>query len=112
MLPLKNRLKKKEEFKEVFRKGRSFSKHFFIIKFKENNLSESRFAFSVPIKQEKKSAKRNKLKRVFREVVKCFLPLIKKNADIVFIIKSQSIECSYKEIKEEVQDSFKKINII
>jgi len=112
MLPLQNRLKKRKDFEKVFRKGKGFSEYFFILKIRENELSFSRFAFVLPVKYEKKANKRNRRKRVFREVVRSILPQIKGGFDVVLIIKKEASKESYKKVKEELEKAFKKINLI
>ncbi len=112
MLPIKNRLRKKKDFEKVFREGRTFPGRFFILKIKENNLNLFRFAFVFPVKNEKKAVKRNRGKRMFREIVQSFLSFIKKEVDVIFIIKKGADERSYGEIKEDVEKVFKKIKLI
>ncbi len=112
MLSKNNRLKKRKDFEEAFEKGNSFFAHFFMIKVRENNLNLSRFAFVVPVKNEKKANKRNRLKRVFREAVRSLFPLIKKGFDVIFIIKKEAQEKSFDEIKKEIEMIFKKGELI
>ncbi len=112
MLPPKNRLRKKKEFELTFREGRSFPGRFFILKKKKNNFSFPRFAFVFPIKNEKKATKRNRGKRLFREVVRALLPFIKEDVDGIFILKRGADERSFQEIKKDVESVFKKIKLI
>ncbi len=112
MLPQKNRLKRKKEFESVFQEGLVFFEDFFILKIKKNNFSFPRFAFVFPIKSEKRATERNRVKRLFREVIKSFLPNIRENKDIIFIFKKEAKKKKYKEIKEEIEKVFKKRKII
>ncbi len=109
MLSLKNRIKRKKEFEEIFKKGQNFSGSFFFLKIKENKRNFSRFAFVYPLKEEKKANKRNRGKRIFREVIRREMPLFKKNIDGVFIIKKEVNNKTYTEVKEDVEKVFKKI---
>ncbi len=82
------------------------------MKVKKNDLSFFRFAFVFPLKQEKKAVKRNRGKRVMREAVKGFLPLLEGGFDIIFIIKKNLLEEDFQEIKKETEKIFKKAQLI
>ncbi len=112
MLPKKNRLKKRKEFEEVFKEGKVFFGSFFLIRIKKNDFSLPRFAFVFPFKQEKSAVKRNKGKRLFREIVRHCLPSIKGGFDIILIIKKKSLTQDKKEIEEDVVKVFKKTKLI
>ncbi len=112
MLPFKNRIKKKKDFEKVFQEGDSFLGHFFVLKTKKNNLSHPRFAFIISSKNERKAVRRNKIKRIFREAVRSYIPLLKENKDIIFIIKKDAKNKEYKEIKEEVEKALKRLKLI
>jgi ribonuclease P protein component len=112
MLSLKNRIKRKKEFEEIFKTGENLSGFFFFLKIKENKRDFSRFAFVYPIKEEKRATKRNRGKRLFREVVRKDIPLLKKNIDGIFILKKGVEGKSYKEVKEDIERVFKKNNLI
>ncbi len=112
MLPQKNRLRKKKEFELTFREGRSFPGRFFILKKKKNNLSFPRFAFVFPVKNEKKATKRNRGKRLFREVVRILLSFVEEDVDVIFILKRGADEKSVQEIGEDIEIVFKKIKLI
>ena len=55
MLSIKNRLKKKKDFAQVFKKGKNFKDDALSLKFAKNNLAASRFAFIVSLKVSKKA---------------------------------------------------------
>ncbi len=112
MLPKKNRLKKRKEFEEVFKEGKVFFGNFFLMRVKKNNFLLSRFAFVFPFKQEKSAVKRNKGKRLFREIVRHCLPSIKGGFDVILIIKSKSLVQNRKEIEEDIIRVFKKSKLI
>ncbi len=82
MLPLKNRLKKEEDFKKVFKEGRGFKEGFLYLKAKKGSL---RFGFVVSKKVSPKASVRNKIKRKMREAVQKELPSLKKRADCVIV---------------------------
>ena len=86
MLPRENRLKKEEDFKKVFKKGRGFTNDLFVLKVIKNNLDISRFAFVISKKISKKATIRNRIKRRLDNVIRVDLPKIKKGWDGIIIV--------------------------
>lgn len=87
MLPSKNRLSLKKDFKRVFKKGRRLQADIFILKSIQNNLDYSRISIVIGAKVIKKSTKRNKLKRIFSSLIEKNFKKIKPGLDLVFIFK-------------------------
>lgn len=83
MLDIKHRLKSSKQIENVFKKGKSTQSGFLFLKYRPNNLSESRFAFSVGVKFSKKAVDRNRAKRMLRSQILKHLPNIKNGFDIV-----------------------------
>ncbi len=109
----KNRLRKKSQFEEVFKKGKSRGGDLFLVKIKENNLPYSRFAFVVPSRVFKKAVERNKTKRRLREVIRKMKEEIKEGKDVIIIVKSSRVEeMKSKEIEEEGKKIFSKLGIL
>jgi ribonuclease P protein component len=112
MIPSKNRIKKRKDFEAVFHKGRTFLEHFFILKERENKLKYSRFAIVVPVKIERRAAKRNRTKRVYSDIVRKNIPSFKKELDVIIIIKKEGKGAPYLEIKEEIKKVLEKVTLI
>ncbi len=112
MLSKKHRIKKKKEFENVFKKGKSFAESFLIIKVISNEFSFSRFAFISPSKIFKKAVERNKIKRLIRRVVESNNVFIKEGFDIILIARKEIIKKEYKEIESGTLNLFKKADII
>ena len=106
MLPQKNRIRKKSDFQNILKKGKAFFCPLFVVKVKKNNLEFSRFAFIISKKTEKKAVKRNRIRRLFREVIKEIMPFISENIDVVFIIKNNKID-DVETIKKQVEKALK-----
>ncbi len=66
----KNRLKKKRDFENVFKKGRAVNGSFLFIKYRKNGLDTSRFGFIVSVKVSKKAVERNRIRRILSEAVR------------------------------------------
>ena len=71
-------LKKEKEFSKVYQKGQKKHTKYVIIIFLNNNLNEKRFGF-VASKKTGNAVKRNRIKRLFREVVRLNYNKFKEN---------------------------------
>jgi len=114
-LNLKNRLKKKKDFEYLFKKGKSqeSKKEFLVLRYKENNLKNTRFGLIVSKKVFKRAVLRNKIKRQLRNILReDILPKIKKNIDAVIILYPGFQVKDYQELKEKIKGLFQKAKII
>ncbi len=102
MLPRKNRIKKRKDFEKVFKGRFTTVGPFFILKHIKSGQGDVRCAFVFPVKQEKSAAKRNRVKRLFREAVRSIITNIEEGCEMIFIIRKRAKDVSYSEIKEEV----------
>jgi ribonuclease P protein component len=102
MLPKINRIKKKKDFEEIFKKGASFKNSLLILKVVKNNFNESRFGFIVSQKVSKKAVVRNKIRRRLSEIIKAEFNNIKSGLDLVFISLNGIEKREFFEIKESV----------
>jgi len=102
MLQKINRLTKKKDFESIFKSGKGKKEKFLILRFKKNDLPESRFAFVVSLKVSKKAVIRNKIRRRLSEAVRLDLDKIKKGHDFVFVALPGIENQSYEEIKKNV----------
>ncbi len=100
MLADKNRLKKKKDFENILKKGRTFKEDFLVLKVIKNKEKKIRFGFIVSKKISLKAVVRNKVKRRLRESVKPKIELLKKGVDIVIISLPGIREKSFKEIEK------------
>ena len=85
-------------------KSKAVDAGLFILRFSENNLSNSRFGFSVSKAYDKRAVVRNRIKRIFRTFVQENLDNIQKGHDLVFIIKKRARE----ENREKLLEAFRK----
>lgn len=104
----KNRLKKKRDFEDVFKKGKAVKGSFLFIKYKKNELGLSRFGFVVSAKVAKKAVERNRIRRILSEVVRGVIGSLDSNDVIVFAARN-IITVPKKEIIEDLLGVFKKI---
>lgn len=112
MLPKENCLKKRKDFERIFKSGKGFKEDLLFLKLLNNNLESSRIGFIVSQKVSKKAVVRNKIKRELREIVRPELKKIKKGIDIALVVLPGLEKKSFQEIKEVVNEIFKKAKIV
>ncbi len=109
MLPKLNRLKKKEDFLRARKKGRIIQEdNFGLVISPTNESSETRFGFIVSKKISNKAVVRNKLRRIFREIVRERIENVSKGYDVIFLVKKRALDSKSEEISKEVEMAFKK----
>ena len=112
MLPKKYRLRKRKEIEKIFKEGKSKNLNLVFIRFLKNNLGYPRFCFIVSKKVSNKATKRNKVKRLLREVVrKEILPTLETNYDYLIIAKPSILNKNYWQIKEDLEKGIKNLKL-
>lgn len=111
MLPKNNRLSKPKDFDRVFKKTKPvFSEHL-SLRCSLNN-AESRIGFVVSNKVDKRSVRRNALKRQLRTIAQELLPNIAP-ANIVLIVKKDfDFPYDQKVIKSELSDLLRRAKLL
>ncbi|MBU3934569.1 ribonuclease P protein component [Patescibacteria group bacterium] len=112
MLSGENRIVKKKDFENIFRRGVSFKEGFLSLKINRNSSQKSRFAFVVSRKVSKKATTRNKIRRQLRELIKLRADKIKKGIDCIFIVLPGIGKKNFEEIKGVVDSLLKKAKLI
>lgn len=127
MLPIDNRLKKKRDFDLLMSKGRWINGQFFDLKFLKldkavklpKNFEASQFyqqlkiAFAVSLKISKLAVKRNRLRRLMREVVRLLMidNHLSHGYYLIFVAKKDSLNLSLEDIFSELELLLKKAKI-
>lgn len=113
MLKEENRLKTTYEFNKTRRLGRRYRGPLFDVFYLDvrNYDGPSRIGIVATIKFDKSAVKRNRVKRVFREVVRLNLSKIKGGFWIVIHPKKITIDKGYEEINTEFNKVLPKIFI-
>jgi len=112
VLPKNNRLKKKKDFENIFKRGRSVKEDLLSFKWRPNGLKVSRFGFIVSQKVSKKATVRNKIKRRLREILKLNLPRLEKGIDGIFIAFPGSEERNFYDMEASIKNIFIKTKIL
>lgn len=112
MLPIKNRLKKREDFSTIFSKGAYAAFDELSIKYTKNSLDVSRIGFPIGKNYSKKAVVRNRSRRVLRKACSDLLIQIKPGFDIVLLIKPSYQHIELGEITRQLQKVLSKANLL
>jgi ribonuclease P protein component len=107
MLSKENCLKKRKDFDNVFKGGKTIAGELIFLKVIKNNLDISRLGFVIGLKISKKAVIRNKIKRQLRGIIKENLSDIKPGLDVIIISKPDIIDKNYQEIKNDLEKLLK-----
>ncbi len=115
MLALKNRIRQKRDFAKIFKVSRPVHTENLIFRFtkKQDQNSQTRFAFIINNKVEKRAVYRNRLRRRLQAIVAELLFEAEKGYDVVVIIKPGSIlSLDYNKLKAQLVFGLKKIRLL
>lgn len=115
MLPKLNRLQKTREFDRVFKNSKPVSTIHLLLRVAKNRSREGnvRFGFVVSNKIEKRSARRNALKRQLRAVTRSLISGLESGYDVVVVVrKNFSFPYKQEEIKEEFVEAMRRAGIL
>ncbi|MGB9893264.1 MAG: ribonuclease P protein component [Candidatus Saccharicenans sp.] len=94
------RIRKKKEFIDLYKKGQRIKGRYFHLVFKLNKLGYSRMAVVVSRKIGK-ATRRNRIKRWFRELFRRNKNLLPVPCDLIFIAQKDISGLTWEEIREE-----------
>lgn len=92
----------------VLKSGNKLNTPNFLISHKNNQTSETRIAVIVSKKIAQKATKRNRIKRIIKEVVRK-IDYTKKGLDFIILAKNSRIGIQSKEAQEELKQIIAKI---
>jgi ribonuclease P protein component len=102
------RIRKKKDFIELYKKGHRLKGDYFHLVFQPNQQECSRMAVVVS-KKIGKAALRNKIKRWFRELFRQNKDLLTRPYDLVFIARREIAGLTWKELVEEFRSIISKL---
>lgn len=110
------KLRKNNEFRIVYRRGKSFSTDLLVLYVFKNNskLPEDLYINRVGISVSKKVGKsviRSRVKRLISESYRLNSASLKKKYDFVFVARTAAKDKSYKEIEDSMKKLFKKAGL-
>lgn len=101
MLKKKLRVKKRNDFQNVFENGFVFFGKYLRIKFIINNLQYSRISVVIPKKNIKFANKRNRIKRQIGEIVRLEYNKIKSGYDILVFYNNKEEKIKYDDLNHD-----------
>lgn len=113
VLPLQeiHRLKKRKDFRRVFRKGQSFANRQFVI-YIYPRPKEGPFRIGISVNRKIGNAvTRNRLKRRIKEITRHWAPYLKPQIDFVIIARKPSATMNYSQIQSSLRHLFNKSKI-
>ena len=114
MLPKKYRLPLRTELHRLKKNGQIYQGDFFGFLTAPQNasLGNSRFAFIVSNKIDKKAHHRNRLRRWLSATICFLISEIKPGLDGVFLAKKTAAQADYLQIEKDIKNIFKKAKLI
>ncbi len=95
------RIKNKEEFENIIKNGKKIGNSYFVIYYKERKNDFNRFGISLS-KNFGNAVKRNRYKRILREIIRNNQKKFKIQADYIIILKKTCDGLDYKVIEEKL----------
>jgi ribonuclease P protein component len=112
MLPRKQRLTKDKDVTRVLRKGRAVFTNLIKVRAAEGQYKSSRATVIVGLKVNKRSTKRNLIKRRLRASLQKFFPDFKAVVDLVVVAEPESVGRSQKDLSAALEYCLKKLGVI
>ena len=111
-LTREERLRKRNDIENAFRFSKNVSCHGIKLIFKENNLDKNRI-LAVPKKGFKGAVKRNKQKRIIKEIYRNMKSGLKTGFDLIFLIfPDNNINYSFKDREVQVYKLVRKAGLV
>ena len=105
-----NIIQKNTEFERIIKSNQSFKYKYFIIYLEKNeHISPYKFGISVS-KKVINAVGRNKIKRQLKDIID--KNNYQNNFNCIIIVRKEILFRSYNEIKEDLNEIFKKLNIL
>ncbi len=110
MLKQRYRLKRNEDFRQAYSRGKSLASKYLVIYLYPNQQSQNRIGFSVS-KKLGNAVVRNRIKRLLREGIRQLLPRLESGHDIIFIARGKIKGISYSLVEENLRYLLKKTGL-
>lgn len=107
----KERLRLANDFKKVYEQGKAYQSKKLVLFVLDTSYAMRRIGF-VAGKKVGKAVKRNKVKRLLREVYRLNKHRLISGIDLVVVAKREAAELGFKEIEEEILRLSKKAGLI
>lgn len=106
-----NVLRRKKDFTSIYNRGKSSASKYIVIFYKKNNLEYNRTAF-LASKKVGKSVKRNKARRLMKEVYRLYKDKLASGYDIIFIARKNIETANFDELDKTSERLLKRIKLL
>lgn len=103
-------LKKPQDFRHCYRKGKSKADFFFVVYVLKNNQETNRLGISIS-KKVGNSVVRHRVKRLVKESYRLQEHFVKRGHDIVFIARGPAKDVDFSQVNHSLENLFKKHHI-
>jgi len=108
----KLRLRNRADFSRVYRHGRSFANHQFVVYwFHKKEIEQFRMGVSVS-KKVGNAVVRNRMRRVVKEIVRHHAGEIVPHIDMVLIVRKGALSLQYKELEKSILHVLRKSSLL
>jgi len=108
----KLRLTNRADFTRVYRHGKSFANHQFVVYwFNKPEIDRFRLGISAS-KKIGNAVVRNRMRRLIKEIVRKNEARIIDNVDMVFIVRKGAVQMSFQEMEKSILHVLKKASLI
>ena len=97
----KMRIKSADEFNDIMKTGTKIYSPFFIIYYKDKKLDNPRFGITQA-KKFGKAYKRNRYRRILREIIRTNIKVFKNEYDYIIIIMKKCDTLNFKQIEDNL----------
>ncbi|OAB42065.1 ribonuclease P protein component [Paenibacillus glacialis] len=106
------RLRNRADFSRVYRHGRSFANHQFVVYwFRKKEVEQFRVGISVS-KKVGNAVVRNRMRRMVKEIVRHHDSELIEHVDLVFIVRKGAITMPYKDMERSVLHVLRKASLL
>ncbi len=95
-------IKKNEDFQRIFEKGHSISGRYIVVYFLHTSSNQTRFGFCVG-KKTGSAVTRNRIRRIFREVIALLQPIGENGLDILIVGRPMVVRADFNRIFGEIK---------
>lgn len=108
----KLRLRNRADFSRLYRHGKSFANHQFVVYwFRKKEVEQFRVGISVS-KKVGNAVVRNRMRRLVKEIVRHHETELIQHVDMVFIVRKGALDMPYKELERSILHVLRKASLL
>ena len=107
----KNVLRRKNDFSNIYKKGKSVGDRYVVVFYRPNHLTYSRKAF-LASKKVGNSVKRNRARRLMKESYRLSDLKIPEGYDLIFLARSTIINATCADVKKSLESAIRRTGVI